>query len=64
MADRCGRRAKVPAGDPSDYAIDHTGFFYLLDAGGHYLGFFPPGTTADRLADVVRPALDATPASR
>src|SRR5947209_14645018 len=24
--------------------IDHSGFTFLIDAGGKYLGFFPPGT--------------------
>jgi protein SCO1/2 len=37
-----------------DYVIDHTGFIYLVDRAGQYLGFFPPGTPADRMAEVVR----------
>ena len=47
--------AKVPRTDGSDYTIDHSGFIYLLGRGGEYLGFFPPGTPADRMADAVRP---------
>jgi cytochrome oxidase Cu insertion factor (SCO1/SenC/PrrC family) len=36
------------------YLMDHTGFIYLMGRSGEYLGFFPPGTTADRLAEIVR----------
>jgi protein SCO1/2 len=50
--------AKVPRTDGSDYTIDHSGFIYLLGRGGEYLGFFPPGTPADRMADAVRPWVD------
>jgi cytochrome oxidase Cu insertion factor (SCO1/SenC/PrrC family) len=48
--------AKVPtAGD--DYTVDHSGYIYLMDRVGQYLGFFPPGTPPDRMADVIRPLL-------
>jgi cytochrome oxidase Cu insertion factor (SCO1/SenC/PrrC family) len=48
--------AKVPtAGD--DYTVDHSGYIYLMDRAGQYLGFFPPGTPPDRMADVIRPLL-------
>jgi cytochrome oxidase Cu insertion factor (SCO1/SenC/PrrC family) len=50
--------AKVPRTDGSDYSVDHSGFIYLMDRGGAYLGFFPPGTPADRMADVIRPLAD------
>jgi cytochrome oxidase Cu insertion factor (SCO1/SenC/PrrC family) len=46
--------AKVPAADAADYAIDHTGFIYLVGRDGKYLGFFPPGTSAERLVEIVR----------
>jgi cytochrome oxidase Cu insertion factor (SCO1/SenC/PrrC family) len=46
--------AKVPAADAADYAIDHTGFIYLVGRDGKYLGFFPPGTSPDRLVEIVR----------
>ena len=36
------------------YLIDHTGFTYLMGRSGEYLGFFPPGTSADRMAEIVR----------
>lgn len=39
--------------------IDHTGFIFLVDAGGKYVGFAPPGTSSDRLVDIIRPHLAA-----
>ena len=49
--------AKVPtAGD--DYTVDHSGYIYLMDRAGQYLGFFPPGTPPDRMVDVIRPFVD------
>jgi cytochrome oxidase Cu insertion factor (SCO1/SenC/PrrC family) len=54
--------AKIPLGnDPSDYTVDHTAFIYLMDRDGNYLGFFPPGTSADRMIEIIRPHL-GTPA--
>lgn len=50
--------AKVPTGkEASDYTVDHTAFIYLMDRDGNYLGFFPPGTTAERMVEVIRPRL-------
>jgi protein SCO1/2 len=50
--------AKVSVGkDPSDYTVDHTAFIYLMDRDGNYLGFFPPGTSADRMIEIIRPHL-------
>jgi cytochrome oxidase Cu insertion factor (SCO1/SenC/PrrC family) len=50
--------AKVPIGKaPNDYTVDHTAFIYLMDRDGNYLGFFPPGTTADRMVEIIRPRL-------
>jgi cytochrome oxidase Cu insertion factor (SCO1/SenC/PrrC family) len=49
--------AKV-ATKTSGYTIDHSGFVYLMDRVGHYLGFFPPGTPPDRMADAIRPLLE------
>jgi len=45
------------------YEIEHgrcgklraAAFTYLMDRDGSYLGFFPPGTPADRIADTLRP---------
>jgi protein SCO1 len=36
------------------YLIDHTGFIYLMGRSGEYLGFFPPGTSADRMVEIIR----------
>jgi protein SCO1/2 len=41
------------------YLIDHTGVIYLMDRDGHYLGFFPPGTSADRMVEIIRPLFAA-----
>jgi protein SCO1/2 len=49
--------AKTAPANPSDPGIDHTGFTFLMDRDGHYLGFFPPGTSADRLIEIIRPHL-------
>jgi protein SCO1/2 len=48
--------AKVPTSE-NDYTVYHSGYIYLMDRAGQYLGFFPPGTPPDRLADVIRPLL-------
>jgi protein SCO1/2 len=48
--------AKVPLkGD--DYTIDHSSFIYVVGADGQYLGFFPPGTPPERIAESIRPRL-------
>ena len=50
--------AKIPLGKaPDDYTVDHTAFIYLMDRDGGYLGFFPPGTSADRMVEIIRPRL-------
>ncbi len=50
--------ARVPAEkDEADYTVDHTAFVYLMDRDGNYLGFFPPGTSADRMVEIIRPRL-------
>jgi protein SCO1/2 len=41
----------------TDPRIDHTGFTFLVGRDGKYLGFFPPGTPADRMAATIRPRL-------
>ena len=50
--------AKVPTADRSDYTVDHSAFIYLMDRDGRYLGFFPPGTPPDRMAEVIRPLVE------
>jgi cytochrome oxidase Cu insertion factor (SCO1/SenC/PrrC family) len=44
-------RYSPPGG--GEYLIDHTGFIYLMGRNGEYLGFFPPGTSADRMAEII-----------
>lgn len=51
--------AKVVLPDSSDYAIDHSAFIYLMDAQGQYLGFFPPGTSPERIAAIIQPHLSS-----
>jgi protein SCO1/2 len=38
----------------STYLLDHSAYIYLVDADGRYVGFLPPGTSPDRLAEVIR----------
>jgi cytochrome oxidase Cu insertion factor (SCO1/SenC/PrrC family) len=54
--------AKVdpPKDDGGYYTVDHTAYIYLMDREGNYLGFFPPGTSADRLVEIIRPRLGET----
>jgi cytochrome oxidase Cu insertion factor (SCO1/SenC/PrrC family) len=50
--------ARVVTGkDADDYTVDHTAYIYLMDRDGKYLGFFPPGTTATRMVEIIRPRL-------
>ena len=47
---------RVPGPDGA-VAIEHSAFVYLLDRDGAYLGFFPPGTSAERMLTILRPHL-------
>jgi protein SCO1/2 len=47
--------AKAPTAD--GYTVDHSAFIYLMDRGGKYLGFFPPGTPAERMVKAIQPYL-------
>jgi cytochrome oxidase Cu insertion factor (SCO1/SenC/PrrC family) len=49
--------AKVASGGGTDYTVDHTAFIYLMGVKSEYLGFFPPGTAPDRMAESIRPRL-------
>ena len=53
--------AKPEPAKPADRGIDHTGYMYVMGRDGRYLGFFPPGTSADRIAEILRQHL-ASPA--
>ena len=48
---------KVKQPNSSTYFIDHTAFIFLLDREGKYVAFFPPGTSAGRMAVMVRELL-------
>jgi len=43
----------------TDPSFDHSSVVYLVDIDGSYIGFFPPGTPADRMVEVLRPRLGA-----
>lgn len=45
---------KIEADLSDDYTIDHSGVIYLMGRQGEYLGFMPPQTTAERLAQVLK----------
>ena len=44
-----------------DYTVDHSAFIYLMDRDGKYLGFFPPGTPAEKMVEMIRPHLAGSP---
>ena len=46
--------ARYSPADGGAHLVDHTGFIYLMGRSGEYLGFFPPGTSADRIVEIVR----------
>src|ERR1700730_12557407 len=52
--------AKVAISSSAEYTVDHSSFIYLMDRNGQYLGFFPPGTSAERMAEVIRLHLSRT----
>jgi protein SCO1/2 len=52
--------AKVAISGGAEYTVDHSSFIYLMDGSGRYLGFFPPGSSAERMAEVIRPHLSST----
>jgi cytochrome oxidase Cu insertion factor (SCO1/SenC/PrrC family) len=46
--------AKSEPARKAGYTVDHSGFVFLVDPDGNYLGYFPPGTPADRMVAVLR----------
>ena len=48
---------KVPLAGGAGYTIDHTAFTFLIDREGRYVGIYPPGVPADRLASMLREEL-------
>jgi protein SCO1/2 len=53
--------AKVPNDRRDDYTVDHTAFIYLMGGDGSYIGFFPSGTSPDRIAEMLRKQLLPNP---
>ena len=51
--------AKTNPGIRTDPNVDHSSVVYLVGTDGKYIGFFPPGTPADRMVAVLRPQLAA-----
>src|SRR5262245_6948035 len=49
--------AKAPQARMSAYTLDHSAFIYLIDADGRYVGFLPPGTSPNRIVELLRPYL-------
>ena len=49
--------AKVPDSGGAGYSIDHTGMTYVIGRDGRYIGFFPPQTSPDRIASILRDAI-------
>lgn len=49
--------AKSGAAKEAERVIDHSGFVFLVGRDGQYLGFLPPGTSADRMIEAIRPYL-------
>lgn len=47
----------VTGAKPDDYTVDHSAFIYLIGRDGKYLGFFPPGTDAAKMVEMIRPHL-------
>jgi cytochrome oxidase Cu insertion factor (SCO1/SenC/PrrC family) len=50
--------ARESAQPGADYAVDHTGFIYLVGKDGRYLGFLPPGSSPEQIAAAVRERLE------
>lgn len=51
--------AKTAPAERDDPNVDHSSLVYLIDTSGKYIGYFPPGTSADRMVDVIRQQLAA-----
>lgn len=48
---------KVQPSGGRPYLLDHTAFTYLIDREGRYLAYFRPGTSGERMAELVREVL-------
>lgn len=45
---------KAPFKGSAEYLMDHSANSYLIDRAGKYAGYFPPGTSAERMLDVLQ----------
>lgn len=48
---------KLPIGKGGSYDVGHSGAIYLMDREGKYLTYFAPGTSAQSMAEKIRPYL-------
>jgi protein SCO1/2 len=46
--------ARSDPAEGDDYAVDHTGFIYIVGKDGRYLGFLPPERAPDEIVAAVR----------
>jgi cytochrome oxidase Cu insertion factor (SCO1/SenC/PrrC family) len=51
------RKGPKGQGSLTGYDVDHSAAIYLMDRDGKYVDFFPPGTPADRMAEILRRVL-------
>jgi len=49
--------ARNGAAQSGEYAVDHTGFVYLVGKDGHYLGFMTPESSPEQIVAAVRERL-------
>src|SRR5262249_16652633 len=49
--------AKNASAERDNPNVDHSSLVYLVDASGKYVGYFPPGTPANRMVEVLRQQL-------
>lgn len=53
------KKVPSPRGSATDYEVDHSAVIYLMDRNGRYVDYFPPGTPADRMAEILQRVLAA-----
>jgi protein SCO1/2 len=51
--------AKPASAQRDDPRVDHFSFVFIVDGAGRYVGYLPPGTSADRMVEVIRRQLPA-----
>jgi protein SCO1/2 len=51
------RKGPKGQGSVTGYDVDHSAAIYLMDREGKYVDFFPPGTSGERMADILRRVL-------